>query len=113
MALVSLLRRIGNDVIAVNLVNDRGIHICKSMMAYKLFGSGATPETTGKKGDHFVGEFYVLFDMELRKQLKALKEKNPELMDKADEELFIQTEIGAATQETLIKWEKNDGPKPF
>ncbi len=108
MALVSLLRRVGNDTVAVNLVNDRGIHICKSMLAYKMFGNGTTPETTGKKGDHFVGEFYVLFDAELRKQLKALKETNPELADKADEELFTKTEIGAAAQETLIKWENSD-----
>ena len=108
MALVSLLRRVGNDTVAVNLVNDRGIHICKSMLAYKMFGNGTTPETTGKKGDHFVGEFYVLFDAELRKQVKALKETNPELADKADEELFTKTEIGAAAQETLIKWENSD-----
>ena len=108
MALASLLRRVGNDVIAVNLVNDRGIHICKSMLAYKLFGNGKTPEEAAKKGDHFVGDFYVLFDAELKKQLKALKETNSELADNAEEELFTKTEIGAAAQDTLKKWENND-----
>jgi len=108
MALVSLLRRVGNEVVAVNLVNDRGIHICKSMLAYKLFGNGVTPEKANKKGDHLVGDFYVLFDEELRRQLKNIRETNPELADKPDEELFNRTKIGAAAQETLIKWEKND-----
>ena len=78
------------------------------MLAYNLFGNGATPEKTGKKGDHFVGDFYVLFDKELKKQLKELKESNPELADSTDEELFSKTKIGAAAQETLIKWENND-----
>ena len=108
MALVSLLRRVGNEVVAVNLINDRGIHICKSMLAYKLYGEGQTPESVGKKGDHFVGNFYVMFDKELKRQLKALKESTPELADKAEEELFARTEIGAATQEMLIKWENHD-----
>ncbi len=108
MALVSLLRRVGNDVTAVNLVNDRGVHICKSMLAYKLFGDGTTPEKAGKKGDHLVGDFYVKFDEELRKQIKELKENNSDFAEKSDEELFAKTEIGAAAQETLIKWESND-----
>lgn len=108
MSLVSLLKKVGHDVVAVNLVNDRGIHICKSMIAYKRFGNNATPESSGKKGDHFVGDFYILFDTELRKQLKDLKEKNPILSNEDDETLFQKTEIGAAAQEMLRKWEGND-----
>ncbi|MCF7888973.1 MAG: arginine--tRNA ligase, partial [Victivallales bacterium] len=108
MGLVSLLRRVGHETVAVNLVNDRGIHICKSMVAYKLFGNNQTPESTGKKGDHFVGEFYVLFDKEFKKQISELKKSNPELSDKADEELFSETPIGKKAQDTLQKWEKND-----
>lgn len=108
MALVSLLRRVGHDVVAVNLVNDRGVHICKSMLAYQRFGDGVTPETAGKKGDHLVGDFYVKYDAELRKQLKELRDAKPELASESDDALFTQTEIGAATQDMLIKWENND-----
>ena len=108
MALTSLLRRVGNDVIAVNLINDRGIHICKSMLAYKLFGNDITPEMADKKGDHLVGDFYIKFDAELRKQLKEVREKNPELAGKTDDELFAKTEIGLAAQDILKKWENND-----
>ena len=85
MSLVSLLRRVGHHVDAVNLVNDRGIHICKSMLAYERYGNGVTPESTGIKGDHLVGNFYVKFDQELKKQLAELRENNPELADKTDE----------------------------
>jgi len=109
MSLASLLKRVGHDVIPVNLVNDRGIHICKSMIAYQRFGNGATPESTGKKGDHLVGHFYVLYNTELKKQLTGLREANPELCDgKNDDELFLETEIGAATQKMLQDWEAND-----
>ena len=108
MALVSLLRRIGHDVVAVNLVNDRGIHICKSMVAYRLFGNGATPESTGKKGDHLVGDFYVKFDQEFRKQLAELRDNSPDMAEKNADELFLETEIGREAQETLRKWEAGD-----
>jgi len=108
MSLVSLMRRVGHEVAAVNLINDRGIHICKSMLAYEMFGNGTTPESTGEKGDHFVGKYYILFDTELRKQIKQYRIDNPDAKDKTDEELFTKTEVGAAAQETLIKWENND-----
>ena len=62
----------GHDVIKVNLVNDRGIHICKSMLAWKLFGNGETPQASGLKGDHLVGKYYVIFDKEYKKELKGL-----------------------------------------
>lgn len=108
MALASLLKRTGNDVTTVNLVNDRGIHICKSMLAYKRFGNGITPDSAGKKGDHLVGDFYIKFDSELKKELKILKDSNPELTNKPDEDLFASTEIGKEAQEILRKWEAED-----
>ncbi len=108
MALVEILRRVGHDVIAVNLVNDRGVHICKSMLAYERFGEDATPESTGIKGDHLVGNFYVKYATELKKQIEALKAENPELAEKTEDELFLQTEIGLATQEMLQAWEEQD-----
>ena len=108
MSLVSLLRRIGHDVTAVNLVNDRGIHICKSMTAYKRYGNGVTPETAGKKGDHLVGDFYVKFDQELKKELEELRNSRPDLKDKNDDELFLETEIGREAQQMLRDWEAGD-----
>ncbi len=104
----SILRRAGHDVTAVNLVNDRGIHICKSMIAYQRFGHNTTPEEFGKKGDHLVGHFYVLFNQELKKQLAELRETKPELAEKSDNDLFLETELGQATQEMLQQWEEND-----
>jgi len=108
MSLVSLLRRVGHNVTAVNLINDRGIHICKSMVAYQLFGNGMTPESTGKKGDHLVGDFYVKYNDELKEQLKELRSSKPELAEKNDDELFLETEIGQAAQEMLQKWEQEN-----
>ncbi len=104
----SILRRAGHKVTAVNLINDRGIHICKSMIAYQRFGNNTTPEEFGKKGDHLVGHFYVLFNNELKKQLAELREAKPELAEKSDNDLFLETELGQATQEMLLKWEDND-----
>lgn len=104
----SILRRAGHKVTAVNLINDRGIHICKSMIAYQRFGDNTTPEKFGKKGDHLVGHFYVLFNTELKKQLSALREAKPELSEKSDNDLFLETELGQATQEMLLKWEDGD-----
>ena len=107
-AAVSLLRRVGHKVVAVNLVNDRGIHICKSMLAYQRFGHGETPQDREMKGDHLVGDYYVKFDQEYRRQVEQLREAQPELRERADEELFLQTEIGRAVQEMLVKWEAED-----
>ncbi len=108
MATATILERAGHKVFRVNLVNDRGVHICKSMIAYQRFGNGVTPETAGKKGDHLVGDFYVAFDKEYRRQLAELREAKPELKEKSDDELFLETEIGRATQDMLKAWEDGD-----
>ena len=108
MSTCKLLARVGHDVVPVNLINDRGIHICKSMLAYQRFGNGDTPEKSGIKGDHFVGNYYVRYNVELKKQIEALRQAKPELADKSDDELFLETEIGAAAQEMLRKWESSD-----
>ena len=108
MATVSLLSRAGHKVIPVNLINNRGIHICKSMLAYKRCGNGILPEQAGIKGDHYVGNFYVKFNQLLSDELKALKEACPELAEKDNDELFLETEIGREAQEMLRKWEAGD-----
>ncbi|MGN0878006.1 MAG: arginine--tRNA ligase [Oligosphaeraceae bacterium] len=108
MATASILEAAGHDVIRVNLVNDRGIHICKSMLAYQRFGNGVTPQAAGKKGDHLVGDFYVTYDREFKRQVTELRQQRPELADKTDDELFLETEIGQATQTMLKAWEDND-----
>ena len=108
MATATILERAGHKVFRVNLVNDRGVHICKSMIAYQRFGNGVTPESAGKKGDHLVGDFYVTFDKEYRRQLAELREAKPELKEKTDDELFLETEIGRATQDMLKAWEDGD-----
>lgn len=108
MATAAILERAGNTVIRVNLVNDRGIHICKSMIAYQRFANGAGPESTGRKGDYFVGDFYVAFDKELKRQLAELRASRPELASKDDDELFLETEIGRAAQDMLKAWEDGD-----
>ena len=105
MSLASLLKRVGHDVIQINLVNDRGIHICKSMLAYKRFGNGVTPESTGIKGDHLVGDFYVKFNQAFSEEVKALKAARPELADKDSDELFLETALGKEAQQMLCDWE--------
>jgi arginyl-tRNA synthetase len=93
----------GWNVIKTNIVNDRGIHICKSMLAWKLFGNGETPQSTGMKGDHLVGKYYVVFD-------KAYKAEIKELMDKglAEEEAKKKAPLILAAQNMLLAWENND-----
>ena len=109
MSLSSLLRRVGHEVIEINLVNDRGIHICKSMLAYQRFGHGETPESSGIKGDHLVGDYYVKFNTEFGRELKAYRAAHPaESEGKSDEELFGMTELGAAAQQMLRDWEAGD-----
>lgn len=108
MSLASLLSRVGHDVIQINLVNDRGIHICKSMLAYERFGKGVTPESSGIKGDHLVGDFYVKYNTALKKQLDDLRTSKPELADESDDKLFLETELGQATQKMLQDWENGD-----
>ncbi len=107
-AVGAILKKAGRELVSVNLINDRGIHICKSMLAYERFGNGELPSEKGKKGDHFVGDFYVLFDAELRRQIAQLKAEDPSLEGLSDDELFSKTEIGAAAQDMLKKWEAGD-----
>jgi arginyl-tRNA synthetase len=108
MATAALLARVGHEVVRVNLINDRGIHICKSMLAYQRQGQGRTPDSTGIKGDHFVGDYYVAFDAEFRSQLAALRSVRPETTAKSDDELFLETEIGRAAQDMLVAWEQGE-----
>ncbi|MDR0982072.1 MAG: arginine--tRNA ligase [Culturomica sp.] len=93
----------GHNVIMVNLVNDRGIHICKSMVAWKRFANGATPESTGSKGDHFVGDYYVAFDKEYKKEISELTVQGTD-----EETAKKQAPIMLEAQEMLRKWEAGD-----
>jgi arginyl-tRNA synthetase len=93
----------GYDVVKTNLVNDRGIHICKSMLAYQLFGNNETPETSGLKGDHLVGKYYVAFDVAYREEIAELKAKGIE-----EEQAKKQANILLKAQEMLLKWEQGD-----
>ena len=108
MSTAAILKRAGHTVTQVNLVNDRGIHICKSMIAYQRFGEECTPESVGKKGDHLVGDFYVQYNKELKRQIQELKAAQPELVNEEDEALFLKTEIGQATAKMLQDWEAGD-----
>lgn len=98
-----LLEANGHGVVKVNLVNDRGIHICKSMVAWKKFGKGETPKTNNLKGDHLVGHYYVLFEKEYRKQVEELK-----LQGLSEEEAKVKAPIILEAQEMLRKWEAKD-----
>lgn len=98
-----LLSYAGNNVHKVNIYNDRGIAICKSMLAYKLFGNGETPESTGIKSDHFVGKFYVEFDKQHKAQMAELIEKGVDKKD-AEEEAPLMKQA----REMLLKWEAGD-----
>ena len=98
-----ILEAAGNRVIKVNLVNDRGIHICKSMLAWQLYGNGETPESSGMKGDHLVGKYYVEFDKHYKAQIAELVAAG-----KSDEEAKKSAPIMAAAQEMLRKWEAKD-----
>ena len=99
-----ILKANGNKVIMVTLVNDRGIHICKSMVAWKRYANGATPESVGMKGDHFVGDYYVRFDKEYKAEIKELMEKQ----GMSEEEAKKNAPILLEAQEMLRKWEAGD-----
>ncbi|MBP5419060.1 MAG: arginine--tRNA ligase [Bacteroidales bacterium] len=112
-SLSRLVEANGNRVIKTNIVNDRGIHICKSMLAWKRWGNNITPEQAGKKGDHLVGDFYVKFDVEYKKELKSIMENDAEVRAIADEEerkaaAEAKSEIMAEAREMLRKWEAGD-----
>lgn len=98
-----ILEANGDDVVKVNLVNDRGIHICKSMLAWKKFGNGETPASSGKKGDHLVGDYYVLFDKEFKKQVADMVANGM-----SEEEAKLKAPVVAQAQEMLRKWEAKD-----
>ena len=101
----NLLKATGNDVIKATLVNDRGIHICKSMLAWKMRGNGQTPESSGRKGDHLVGDFYVEFNKILTEQVSALMASDPSLTkDEAEKKAPCMQEA----HEMLRKWEAGD-----
>lgn len=98
-----ILEANGNRVIKANLVNDRGIHICKSMLAWKLYGNGETPQSSGMKGDHLVGKYYVEFDKHYKAQIKELMEAG-----KSEEEAKHSAPIMLQAQEMLRRWEAKD-----
>lgn len=102
-SLAEILKANGMRVVKTNIVNDRGIHICKSMLAWKKWGNGATPASTGKKGDHLVGDFYVLFDQQYKKELKAL-----EAQGLGKEAAEGQSTLMQEAREMLRQWEAGD-----
>lgn len=108
-----ILKANGENVVRVNLVNDRGIHICKSMIAWQKWGDACTPESTGKKGDHLIGDFYVLFDKHYKEEVKQLLPENyDELSDddkeKAKAEAEEKSTLMQETREMLRQWEAGD-----
>ncbi len=110
-SLAQIMEANGNRVIKTNIVNDRGIHICKSMLAWLKFGNGETPETSGKKGDHLIGDYYVAFDKHYREEVAELKAKY--VADGMDEEAATEKAKAEAplikeAHEMLVKWENND-----
>ncbi|MDR1739167.1 MAG: arginine--tRNA ligase, partial [Bacteroidales bacterium] len=102
-SVAEILKATGKNVKKVNLVNDRGIHICKSMLAWQLFGNGETPENSGIKGDHLVGKYYVIFSQKYAEQVTALVNKG---VDKDEAEK--QAPLMQQAQEMLLKWEQGD-----
>ncbi|MBC7758537.1 MAG: arginine--tRNA ligase, partial [Phormidesmis sp. FL-bin-119] len=102
-SVAELLKASGYDVYKVNLVNDRGIHICKSMLAWQKWGNGETPESTGLKGDHLVGKYYVIFDKEYKKEIELLK-----LNGETEEEAKKNAPLIKAAQKMLLDWEAGD-----
>jgi len=102
-SLAEIMKANGYKVVKTNIVNDRGIHICKSMLAWQKWGNGATPESTGKKGDHLIGDFYVLFDKEYKKELNDLQAKGL-----PKEEADAKSTLMADAREMLRRWEAED-----
>ena len=102
-ALARIVEANGNKVVKTNIVNDRGIHICKSMLAWLKWGNGETPESSGKKGDHLIGDYYVAFDKHYREEVKQLVAQG---MD--EEQAKQEAPLIKEAHEMLVKWEKND-----
>ncbi len=102
-SLSQILKACGNRVVKTNIVNDRGIHICKSMLAWQKWGEGATPESTGKKGDHLIGDFYVLFDKHYREEVRQLMAQGL-----SEDDAKAQSALMAEAREMLRRWEQKD-----
>ncbi|PST83507.1 arginine--tRNA ligase [Pedobacter yulinensis] len=102
-SVAELLKASGYEVIKVNLVNDRGIHICKSMLAWQKWGNGETPENSGMKGDHLVGKYYVVFDAEYKKEIKALMDQG-----QTEEQAKKSAPLIVEAQQMLQQWEAGD-----
>ena len=102
-ALANVMQANGNKVVKTNIVNDRGIHICKSMLAWLKYGNGETPESSGKKGDHLIGDYYVAFDKHYREQVKELVAQG---MD--EEQAKQEAPLIKEAHDMLVKWEQND-----
>ncbi len=103
-SLSQILKANGHKVVKTNIVNDRGIHICKSMLAWKKWGDNATPESAGKKGDHLIGDFYVAFDKHYKAELKEIMERE----NISEEEAEKKSALMAEAREMLRKWEAGD-----
>ncbi len=102
-SLAQIMQANGNRVVKTNIVNDRGIHICKSMLAWQKWGNGETPESSGKKGDHLIGDYYVAFDKHYREEIKALVAQGME-----EEQAKLEAPLIKEAHEMLVKWEQND-----
>ncbi|MGA9651744.1 arginine--tRNA ligase [Pedobacter sp.] len=102
-SVAELLKAYGYEVFKVNLVNDRGIHICKSMLAWQKWGNGETPESAGLKGDHLVGKYYVIFDKEYKKEIEALKAEG-----QTEDEAKKNAPLIKEAQQMLLAWEQGD-----
>ena len=110
-SLAQIMAANGNKVVKTNIVNDRGIHICKSMLAWQKWGNGVTPETSGMQGDHLIGDFYVAFDKHYREEVKELKAKFvAEGMDEetAEKKAKDEAPLIKEAHEMLVKWEQGD-----
>lgn len=110
-SLAQIMEANGNKVVKTNIVNDRGIHICKSMLAWLKWGNGETPESSGKKGDHLIGDYYVAFDKHYREEVKALKAQYiADGLDeeKAEEKAKAEAPLIKEAHEMLVKWEQGD-----
>ncbi len=110
-SLAQIMAANGNKVVKTNIVNDRGIHICKSMLAWLKWGNGITPETAGKKGDHLIGDFYVAFDKHYREEVKQLQAQYiAEGLDEeaAEKKAKDEAPLIKEAHEMLVKWEQND-----
>ena len=110
-SLAQIMEANGNKVVKTNIVNDRGIHICKSMLAWLKYGNGETPESSGKKGDHLIGDYYVAFDKHYREEVKALAAQyvtDGLPAEQAEEKAKQEAPLIKEAHEMLVKWEDND-----